>query len=183
MAKFVKDYWENKPHIMRELCTIVSNHSLAADHQHKVVEESTLGGGIVGHGGQMITICGNFGLIYGVYVLPDTALSWVKAMSKVHKSVEDPHCKKFPIDLSHTMFVQHDSDHYQLMKAIEAAGLEGPPTHAKRVKFICRVVGEPECCREQMILVLKALREQCHCQAKAAGLKVDNLTIAYPLVT
>ena len=147
MAKFVKDYWENKPHIMRELRTIVSNHSLAVDYQHKVVEESTLGGDIVGHKGQTFTMCGNFGLIYGVYVLPDTALSWVKAMSKVHKSVEDPHCKKFPIDQSHTMFVQHDSDHYQLMEAREAAGREGPRTHAKRVKFICQVVGDLECCR------------------------------------
>ena len=82
-AMFVRDYWENKPHIMRELRTIVSDHSLAVDHQRKVVKR-TLGGDIVGRGGQTFTICGDFGLICGVYVVPDTALSWVKkAMSEV----------------------------------------------------------------------------------------------------
>ena len=76
-ALFVRDYWENKSHIMRELCTIVSGHSLAVDHPCKVVKR-TLGGDVVGHGGQTFTICGDFGLICGVYVVPDTALSWPK---------------------------------------------------------------------------------------------------------
>jgi len=31
MAMFVRDYWENKSHIMRELRTILSNHSFAVD--------------------------------------------------------------------------------------------------------------------------------------------------------
>ena len=80
---FVKDYWENKPHIMRELLTILSSHSLAVDHQRKVVKR-TLGGDVVGHGGQTFTICGDFGLLCGVYVVPDTALSWARqAMSEV----------------------------------------------------------------------------------------------------
>ena len=75
------------------------------------------------------------------------------------------------------------------MKARDAAGLEGPPTHTERVKFIHRVVGEPESAAERMILVLKAHREldlHCRTQAEAAGMEVDNLTvdnIAYPLVT
>lgn len=43
-AMFVNDYWENKPHIMRELRAVVSNHSLAVDHQQKVVKR-TIGGG------------------------------------------------------------------------------------------------------------------------------------------
>ena len=77
MAMFVEDYWENKPNIMRELHTIVSNHSLAVVHQRKVVER-TLGDDVVGHGGQMFTICSDFDLIYGVYVVPNTTLSWVK---------------------------------------------------------------------------------------------------------
>ena len=63
--------------------------SLAVDHQRKVVKR-TLGGDVVGRGGKSFTICGNFGLICGVYVVPDTALSWVKkAMAEVidrHKS-------------------------------------------------------------------------------------------------
>ena len=38
----------------------------------------------MGRGGQTFTICGDFGLICGVYVVPDTALSWVKkAMAEV----------------------------------------------------------------------------------------------------
>ena len=51
------------------------------------------------------------------------------------------------------------------------------------------MVVEPESVAERMILVLKAHREldfQCRSQAEAAGLEVDNLTvadIAYPLVT
>ena len=251
-AMFVRDYWENKSHIMRELCTIVSGHSLAVDHQRKVVKR-TLGGGIVGHGGQTFTICGDFGLICGVYVVPDTALSWAKkAMSEViyrHESAgvevprslymdcgccsgkagslqstlsdtgtsvaalwrsifsvkldamhlmlrigremnaEHPRRKKVLVDLSHAIFVQHEGDRQRLMKAREAAGLEGPPTRTERVKFIRRVVGEPESVAGRMVLVLKAHREldfQCRSQAEAAGMEVDNLTVAdvaYPLVT
>ena len=56
---FVRDYWENKSHIMRELRSIVSSHCLAVDHQCKVVKR-TLGGEVVGHGGQTFTICGDF---------------------------------------------------------------------------------------------------------------------------
>ena len=248
-AMFVRDYWENKSHIMRELRTIVSNHSLAVDHQRKVVKR-TLGGDIVGNGGQTFTICGDFGVICGVYVVPDTALSWVKkAMDEVvdrHQSAgvevprslymdcgccsgtphstlsntgtsvaalwrssfsikldamhlmlrigremnaEHPRRKKFLVDLSHAIFMQHEGDQQQLMKAREAAGLEGPPTRTERVKFIRRVVGEPESVAERMVLVLKAHREldyQCRSQAEAAGMEVDNLTVAdvaYPLVT
>ena len=34
----VREHWENKSHIMPELRTIVSNHSLAVDHQRKIVK-------------------------------------------------------------------------------------------------------------------------------------------------
>ena len=104
-------------------------------------------------------------------------------------NAEHPRRKKFLVDLSHAIFVQHEGDRKELMKAREAAGLEGPPTRAERVKFVRRVVGEPESVARRMILVLKAHREidtQCRSQAEAAGLEVDNLTvadIAYPLVT
>lgn len=86
-AMFVRDYCENKSHTMRELCTIVSNHSLAVNHQRKVVK-CTLGGDVVGSGGQTFTICGDFGVICAVYVVPDTALSWVK---KATDEVVDRH--------------------------------------------------------------------------------------------
>ena len=58
---------------------MVSDHSLAVDHQRKVVKR-TLGGGVVGSGGQTqtFTICGDFGLVLGVYVVSDTGLSWAK---------------------------------------------------------------------------------------------------------
>ena len=253
-AMFVKDYWENKPHIIRELRAVLSNHTLAVDHQRKVVKR-TLGGDMVGHGGQTFTICGDFGLICGVYVVPDTFLYWTKkAMSEVidrHESVgaqvprslymdcgccsgkagfthsqsassdtstsitamwrsifsvkldamhlmlrigremnaEHPRRKKFLVDLSHAIFIQHEGDREQLMSAREAAGLEGPPTRSERVKFIRRVVGEPESVAERMVLVLKVHREldsQCRAQAEASGMEVENLTvadIAYPLVT
>ena len=120
-------------------------------------------------GGQTFTICGDFGVVCGVYVVPDTALSWVKnAMSEVierHESMgvevpqslymdcgccsgratsnpsgssvgalwratfsiklnamylmlrigcemnaEHPRRKKFLIDLSHAIFVQHEGN-------------------------------------------------------------------------
>lgn len=45
---------------------------------------------MVGRSGPTFTICGDFGLICGVYVVPNTALSWAKkAMEEVidrHKS-------------------------------------------------------------------------------------------------
>ena len=104
-------------------------------------------------------------------------------------NAEHPRRNKFLIDLSYAIFVQHGGDRQQLMKAREAAGLEGAPTRTERVKFIRRVVGEPESVAERMVLVLKTHREldcQCRTQAEAAGMEVDNLTIAdvaYPLVT
>ena len=55
MAMLVREYWENRSHVMRELCTIVSSHSFGVDHQRKVVKR-TLGGDVVGHGGQTFTI-------------------------------------------------------------------------------------------------------------------------------
>jgi len=82
-SMFVKDYWENKSYMMRELRNIVTCHSLAVDHQRKVVKR-TRGGEVVGRGGQTFTICGDFGLICGIYVVPDTGLSWAsKAMTEV----------------------------------------------------------------------------------------------------
>ena len=226
-AMFVKDYWENKSHILREIRSYVSNHSLAVDHQRKVVKR-TLSGDVVGHGGQTFTICGDFGVICGVYVMPDTALSWAKkAMCEVisrHKSAgvevprflyvdcgccngkvgsqstssdvstsdgaemsvsalwrstftvkldamnmmlrigremnaEHPRRKKFLIDLSQAIFIQHEGDRKQLVEARAAAGLDGPPTRTERVKFIRRIVGEPESVAKRMVLVLKAHRE------------------------
>lgn len=65
-AMFVRDYWKNKSHIMCDLHAIVCNHSLAVDHQRKVVK-GAFGGDIVGHGGQRFTIHGDFGHICGVY--------------------------------------------------------------------------------------------------------------------
>ena len=103
-------------------------------------------------------------------------------------NAEHPRRMKFLVDLSHAIFVQHEGDRKELLKAREATRLEGPPTRAERVKFIRRVVGEPESVAKLMILVLKAHREidsQCRSQAEAAGLEVDNLTvadIAYPLI-
>ncbi len=46
---------------------------------------------MVGHGGQTFSICGDFGLVLGVYVVPDTAFAWGKeAMAEVverHKAL------------------------------------------------------------------------------------------------
>ena len=87
-AIFVRDYWENISFIKRELRAILSSHSLAVDHQRKVVKR-TRGGEVVGHGGQSFTICGDFGLVCGVYVVPDTALlgrkPWRKLLSDMRQ--------------------------------------------------------------------------------------------------
>lgn len=95
-AVFVRDYWEHKPYIMRELRMMMSSHGLAVDHQRKVVKR-TLGEGVVGRRGQTFTICGDYGIVLGVYVVPDTALAWGKeAMEEVmerHRAtgVDVPH--------------------------------------------------------------------------------------------
>ena len=68
-------------------------------------------------------------------------------------NAEHPRWKKFLVDLSHAIFVQHEGDRQQLMQTREAAGLEGLPTQTERVKkFICRVVGEPESVADSMML-------------------------------
>ena len=59
-------------------------------------------------------------------------------------TAEHPRWNKFPVDLSQAIFAQHAGDQEQLMRARQAAELEGPPTRTERVKFIRRVVGEPE---------------------------------------
>ena len=82
-AMFIKDYWQNKDGLLRELRAILSGHALAVDHQRKVVKR-TIGGGVVGSGAQTFTICGDFGVVCGVYVVPDTSLTWAKeAMAEV----------------------------------------------------------------------------------------------------
>ena len=43
-------YWENKPHLICELRAMLSSHSLAVNHQRKVVKR-TIGSDVVGHGG------------------------------------------------------------------------------------------------------------------------------------
>jgi hypothetical protein len=48
---FVRDYWDNKDHILRDLRTYISSYSLAVDHQRKVVKR-IIGGEVVGQGGQ-----------------------------------------------------------------------------------------------------------------------------------
>ena len=92
-SMFIKDYWLHKPYIMRELRSTLSRHGLVIDHQLKVVKR-TLGESLISSGGQTFTICGDFGLVCGVYVVPDTSLSWTeKAMSEVqecHESADVP---------------------------------------------------------------------------------------------
>ena len=212
-AVFVRDYWE--------LRAKLSNHGLAVDHQRKVVKR-TLGGGVVGHGGRHLL---SAVIVLGVYVVPDTALSWGKeAVAEVvqrHKAVkadvstflctflymdcaccngkpryrrsqdtgtsvaclwrsmfhvkldamhlmlricremnaEHPRRKKFLVDLSTAIFVQHQGDRMRLLAAREAAGLEGPPTRVERVRYIRRVVDAPEAVADRMLQVLQAHRE------------------------
>ena len=104
-------------------------------------------------------------------------------------NAEHPRRKKFLVDLSHAIFIQHEGDQLKLVEARKAAGLEGLPTRAERVKFIRRVVGDPMTVESRMTLVLKAHREldfQCRSQAEAAGMVLENITVAsvaYPLIT
>ena len=74
-------------------------------------------------------------------------------------NAEHPRRKKFLVGLSQAIFAQHEGDREQLMRARQAAELEGPPTRTERVKFIRRVVGEPENVAARMTLVLKAHQE------------------------
>ena len=73
------------------LTAIVRSHGLAVDHQRKVVKR-TRGDGVIGSGGQTFIICGDFGLVLGVYFVPDTSLSQAKnAMSEIinrHESIK-----------------------------------------------------------------------------------------------
>lgn len=104
-------------------------------------------------------------------------------------NAEHPRRKKFLVDLSRAMFVQHQGDKVDLLEAREAARLEGPPTRTERVKYIRRVVDSPDKVAERMLLVLKAHKEldhHCRVQAEAAGMRVEDVTVAdvaYPLVT
>ena len=58
------------------------------------MDKHTIGKGVVGRGGQSFTICGDFGVVCGMYAVPDTSLSWTKkAMQEVvdrHNAVNVP---------------------------------------------------------------------------------------------
>ena len=95
-------------------------------------------------------------------------------------NVEHPQRKKFLIDLSQALFIQHQGDWQKLIEARSAARLEGPPARTEWIKFIRQVVGAPDSVAEWMLPVLKAHKEidnQCHTQAESAGLEVENLRI------
>lgn len=47
-------------------------------------------------------------------------------------NAEHPRRKKFLVNLSNAIFVQHEGDRNKLIEARKAAGLEGPPTRAER---------------------------------------------------
>lgn len=104
-------------------------------------------------------------------------------------NAEHPWRKKFLVDLSQAVFTQHEGDRELLMMARDAAKLKRPPTLSEWVKYIRRVVGEPEFVARRMLLMLNALREidkQCYIQAQSVGLEVDNITpanMAYPLIS
>ncbi len=104
-------------------------------------------------------------------------------------NAEHPRRKRFLVDLSRAILTQHQGDHQKLMAEREAAGLEGPPTRTERVRYIRRVIDEPEVVAERMLLVIKAHCEldlQCRTQALGARMNLDNLTVAdvaYPLIT
>ena len=86
-------------------------------------------------------------------------------------NTEHPRHKTFLVDRSHAIFMQHEGDQQQLMKAREAAGLEKLPMHTVRVKFIRQVLGEPESVAERMVLVLKAHQEldyQCPLSSRSS---------------
>ena len=87
----------------------------------------------------------------------DVKLDAMHLMLRIGREInaEHPRRKKFLVDLSQAIFSQHSGDRQQLIEARKAAQLEGPPTRTERVKFIRRVVGEPESVAKRMTLVLK----------------------------
>lgn len=82
-------------------------------------------------------------------------------------NAEHPRRKKFLIDLSQAMFIQHEEDRHNLMVAREAAGLKGLLNRVERVKFIRRIVGNPESVAERMINAHREIDNQCRIQAEA----------------
>ena len=87
----------------------------------------------------------------------DVKLDAMHLMLRIGREInaEHPRRKKFLVDLSQAIFSQHSGDRQQLIEARKAAQLEGPPTRTERVKFIRRVVGEPESVAKRMTLVIK----------------------------
>lgn len=82
-------------------------------------------------------------------------------MLRIGREINTEHSrrKKFLVDLSHAIFLQHKGDYENLMKAREAACLDGPPSWTERVKYICHIVGDPGNVSHRMTLVLNAYRE------------------------
>ena len=68
-------------YLLPSLCTAIA---FSVCCRRLLAEDCKANSVIVGSGEQTFTVCGDFGLFCGVYVVPDTALSWVKkAMTDV----------------------------------------------------------------------------------------------------
>ncbi len=71
-------------------------------------------------------------------------------------NAEHPRRRTFLTHLSVAILSQHEGDRQRLVEARKAAGLEGDPVRVGRMRFVRRIVGDPESVVERMTLVVKA---------------------------
>ncbi|KAF4646531.1 hypothetical protein FOL47_006036, partial [Perkinsus chesapeaki] len=90
LQALLADYYENRGDLRREQRSLRTTCALSIDHQAKVVKRTKKDPTGRSVGTQSFSIVGDFGLVLGYYVVPDTSGSWLeRAVSEVLDRHED----------------------------------------------------------------------------------------------
>ena len=73
---FLRDYISVRIALLREQASLKSQHAVAIDHQHKVVQRAK------GNAKYSFAIVGDNGIVLGYYAVPDCSLSWIATAMK-----------------------------------------------------------------------------------------------------
>ena len=156
----------SKPYIMRELRAMLSNHGLCCRPLTQGRQGNTwwwCGNGKPGYRRSQDTGTSVACLWRSMFHVKLDAMHLMLRIGR-EMNAEHPRRKKFLVDLSTAIFVQHQGDRMRLLAAREAAGLEGPPTRVERVRYSRRVVDAPEAVADRMLQVTENWTTSADCK-------------------
>ncbi|KAF4650172.1 hypothetical protein FOL47_001398 [Perkinsus chesapeaki] len=82
LQAFLVDYHEHRVDLRREQAALRSTYALSLDHQAKVVRRTKQDPSKSDVGTQSFSVIGDFGLVLGYFVVPDTSGRWIEQAMK-----------------------------------------------------------------------------------------------------